>query len=690
MKTQRRTDTSFANPLVGRRELERRQAQHRENIHRIKSSIDTRAPAPQPHLTLYGRDYVSKKRATTEAAFSDLKMIQSIARTMTRAPSLPARKGPSSLNADARKSEIVKVMQENHRLLGRLETLDPVISTKDYIKEHQWKQRYVINASHTRRLCGEYDGAITRIRKEDKSLMDSKAAEAERRRSRHLYSQSMSSSMSAPSLLQNEPAPPARPKPTPKQRRLAPLAKTAPLPMKTVSEDAADAGDRRVSFRGEESPEDARHKEYPATPYAAVESADVFFDDPFPGAEGMVAEEPLSMTATSQSAGMAKSPPPGHGDTLTLLAQASVSPKGLGPGDGIAPRDSPRVLDEDDPMRTPADASASDHSPPSAPPPAERGTPAPIATDQHASGSLDGSPGRDRGRTTPQTSPTGLRILAEASASGRLSPKAPPPAERGTPEADAIGMLASGSLDGSLGRNLGRATPQGRSASPTDRLAFASLDGSIGALAAKRQGSPTEASVPQQEFDPAGPPDGAVPGGGQDEDEYDDFDDDEDDDGGDRSRTVGASATRDRTDYSFSFEGDAAGGSRGATPLTRQGSPGSRPSSGGSSSSGSGAGIPPRPAQAGIVPEPHRGAAQPAPGATMLHDSTEEDTYGDFTDGDGRPTGGGSEDGSDGFVDPSDGSDGSDGSESSGSRSPSQSRSQSLERGSQSQSFSRG
>lgn len=30
------------------------------------------AEAPMPHLQLYGRDYAAKKRATTEAAFSDV------------------------------------------------------------------------------------------------------------------------------------------------------------------------------------------------------------------------------------------------------------------------------------------------------------------------------------------------------------------------------------------------------------------------------------------------------------------------------------------------------------------------------------------------------------------------------------------------------------------------------------------
>merc|ERR1719161_2954051 len=135
MQCQKRTDTSPACSLIGRREMERPQHMHREKVKSMKSSIDTRPPMPQPHLTLYGRDYVSKKRATTEAAFSDLKMIQSIAKTMTRKPEIPERKGPVSLNADSRKNEIFRIMKENHRLLDRLENLEPMVSTAGMVKD---------------------------------------------------------------------------------------------------------------------------------------------------------------------------------------------------------------------------------------------------------------------------------------------------------------------------------------------------------------------------------------------------------------------------------------------------------------------------------------------------------------------------------------------------------------------------
>merc|ERR1719245_429768 len=117
MNCQRRTDTSMGCPAMHRWQMKEVNKSNKERLSRVRSSLDTQAPKPQPHLTLYGRDYNAKKKATTEAAFADLKMIQAIARTMTRKCEVRERKGPMSLNADGRKAEIYRVMKDNHRLL---------------------------------------------------------------------------------------------------------------------------------------------------------------------------------------------------------------------------------------------------------------------------------------------------------------------------------------------------------------------------------------------------------------------------------------------------------------------------------------------------------------------------------------------------------------------------------------------
>lgn len=164
----------------------------------MKSAIDTRPPKSQPHLTLYGRDYVAKKRATTEAAFSDLKMIQSIARTMTRSCDIPERKGPISLTASSRKAEIFHIMRENHRLLNSLENLQPVTRTVDFEKENEFRQRYVINCSHSKRLSGEYDNRIEKIHIEDQAKLNKYKETVERRRGANRMATGASASM--PSL----------------------------------------------------------------------------------------------------------------------------------------------------------------------------------------------------------------------------------------------------------------------------------------------------------------------------------------------------------------------------------------------------------------------------------------------------------------------------------------------------------
>eukprot|EP00747_Dinoflagellata_sp_TGD_P161887 gnl/TRDRNA2_/TRDRNA2_178885_c0_seq1.p1 gnl/TRDRNA2_/TRDRNA2_178885_c0~~gnl/TRDRNA2_/TRDRNA2_178885_c0_seq1.p1 ORF type:complete len:256 (-),score=43.55 gnl/TRDRNA2_/TRDRNA2_178885_c0_seq1:137-904(-) len=200
MQCQRRTDTTFACPVVGRRELEKVHRAHRDRIANIKSAIDTKPPAPQPHLTLYGRDYVAKKKATTEAAFRDLKMIQSIARTMTRPMDIPERKGPASLNADARKQEIFRVMSENHKLLDRIENLKPSNKTSDLVREHREKLRYTINASHSKRLAGEYDDDIRKIQGADKMRWEAMARSTQLRMSQLGGSPKQSLSASMPAL----------------------------------------------------------------------------------------------------------------------------------------------------------------------------------------------------------------------------------------------------------------------------------------------------------------------------------------------------------------------------------------------------------------------------------------------------------------------------------------------------------
>jgi hypothetical protein len=251
-----------------------------------------------PHLTLYGRDYVAKKRATTEAAFSDLKMIQTIAKTMTRRADIPDRKGPISLNADSRKTEIFRIMKENHRLLDRLETLEPVVSTSDLIRDHKSKQRYTILVSHSKRLAGEYDDEVSRIANEDKAKSDAMNASVERRRSKYRDMQESASGRFASGSMRSSSSMPS----------LTPLASTDPGPSVASASPSQQRGRpkptvvKRAGMPSSQSSSSSTSLPRAAPPAPPPEAP----SPPAPAARIVVAEEtmkePSNMKAVKKSA----------------------------------------------------------------------------------------------------------------------------------------------------------------------------------------------------------------------------------------------------------------------------------------------------------------------------------------------------------------------------------------------------
>jgi|Dee2metaT_4_FD_contig_51_739438_length_685_multi_4_in_0_out_0_1 hypothetical protein len=156
-----RTDVEYGgNSFIQKKERERLMKHHRERIRNMKSALDMKSPEDQPHLTTYGRNYFAKKKQTTEAAFNDLKMIQAIAKTMTRPFPYEENKEatvPHSLNRDWRKRELFRITMENHKLLDRLENLKPTASVKKLEEDYQKNQKYVVNSSWTARRARLYD-----------------------------------------------------------------------------------------------------------------------------------------------------------------------------------------------------------------------------------------------------------------------------------------------------------------------------------------------------------------------------------------------------------------------------------------------------------------------------------------------------------------------------------------------------
>ncbi|CAD7940229.1 unnamed protein product [Amoebophrya sp. A120] len=161
--TNKRTNVSYGNPIIADIEHQKMMLRHREQLKKMQCSIDNNPPAPQPHLQLFGRDYFAKKRATTEAAFQDLKMIQSIARTMTRPVEAPRGlpSGPiKSLNHSHRKKELFRITMENHLLLERLEKTQPMMNNQKLEEEAVARRLHMINCSYSARRNGLYDDLL--------------------------------------------------------------------------------------------------------------------------------------------------------------------------------------------------------------------------------------------------------------------------------------------------------------------------------------------------------------------------------------------------------------------------------------------------------------------------------------------------------------------------------------------------
>lgn len=333
---QKRTDTTCGNSLVGQWELERRQKKHREALSQSKSTLNLKTPpAPQPHLTLYGRDYAVKKKATTEAAFADLKMIQAIARTMTRPVKVPERHGPQSLNTEARKADITRIVTENRRLLGAIETAKPFEHVDRLVSDHNQQQRYVINASHSKRLYREYDDQIKFIK------ADNTAKHAEQKRSTDKRIQlglarRSPGSVSLPSLM---PADHGRMSPQPATKMMGSSSSSSAgagklsgsAPAASTSQSwREESRTSLVHFEAYAEQEDSPHPKQPKTPHPKggyrMPSKEELEEEELLVAEGalLTAEE---LVEPSEPSGQASSSPSGEADGVVVStneAEAAV------------------------------------------------------------------------------------------------------------------------------------------------------------------------------------------------------------------------------------------------------------------------------------------------------------------------------------------------------------------------------
>jgi len=88
-------------------------------------------------------------------AHDDLKMVRSIANTMTRTFTPPAKDTCSGSLTKARKAmEAKRINIENQRLVDRIAELKPAYPTREFLSDYDLKQRHMVNCSYSlRRVC---------------------------------------------------------------------------------------------------------------------------------------------------------------------------------------------------------------------------------------------------------------------------------------------------------------------------------------------------------------------------------------------------------------------------------------------------------------------------------------------------------------------------------------------------------
>ncbi|CEM09922.1 unnamed protein product [Vitrella brassicaformis CCMP3155] len=150
MQCQKRTDCTHGNPIIGELFHSTQWRIHSDRLRKSRPQIDTAVPLSTVYSRGLPKDYPYQQNKKKEAAYQNYKMLQSIAKTMTRVPQLPERiKGcPPSLNRHARQKELFRIMGENQRLLHRLETCKSVYSVQKLKEERKVQLKYRFNCSY--------------------------------------------------------------------------------------------------------------------------------------------------------------------------------------------------------------------------------------------------------------------------------------------------------------------------------------------------------------------------------------------------------------------------------------------------------------------------------------------------------------------------------------------------------------
>eukprot|EP00439_Symbiodinium_sp_Y106_P016880 s880_g2.t1 len=137
--------------ICTKRIKDREQQLHRERVRNMKSQVDTGMP------TVAQLDHVKvnlKKEQMMEDRYTEidrdnrilLKKMTDIMKQQTTFPPTGERKsGPSSLNKDARKKELIRITRENQCILKRIQQAQPVYNHVEWEDQHRRNVTYLKN-----------------------------------------------------------------------------------------------------------------------------------------------------------------------------------------------------------------------------------------------------------------------------------------------------------------------------------------------------------------------------------------------------------------------------------------------------------------------------------------------------------------------------------------------------------------
>lgn len=143
-------DQPIASRVCNKRFQERSYAVHRQKLNNTKCSIDNKTPQMYPHLYQKLKKAQMEEERCSEIERDNRTLVKRMTEIMQR-PGIDTHNknmnGPRSLNREARKRELMRITQDNQKLLQRIQARQP---TYNHLL---WEQQREQNEVLCERIC---------------------------------------------------------------------------------------------------------------------------------------------------------------------------------------------------------------------------------------------------------------------------------------------------------------------------------------------------------------------------------------------------------------------------------------------------------------------------------------------------------------------------------------------------------